>query len=133
MKILIGNFTLADSPDPVPMTNFRITGSGNIQEAQFFRAAARSFYDRGNQKTEITFDTSQVWTSQLAAENYVLLLRTMFPTQGLVTFIAGTKGQQTASRYLLNATVQNVQSSVLGFTSKHSFRVTGGVMKTSPN
>ena len=61
------------------------------------------------------------------------MLRTMFPTRGLVTFVAGIKGQQTASRYLVNATVQNVQSALTGWTTKHSFRITGGMMQTSPN
>jgi hypothetical protein len=133
MKILIGNFVLVDSPDPIPMTNLRIAGSGNIQPAQFFRASAVQFYDRGNQKTEITFDTTQLWPTQLAAETYILMLRTMFPTTGLVTFVAGVKGRQTASRYLLNAVVQNLQSSMLGAcTTKHSFRISGGVMQTTP-
>jgi hypothetical protein len=133
MRILIGNFVLADSPDPIPMTNFRVNGASNVQEAQFFRAAARAFYDRGNQKTEITFDTTQVWTSQLAAENYVLMLRTMFPTQGTVQFVAGVKGQQTASRYLLNAIVTNLQCSIAGWTTRQSFRISGGIMQTTPN
>jgi hypothetical protein len=133
MKILIGNFVLADSPDPVPMTNLRIANSGNIQPAQFFRASAMQFYDRGNQKTEITFDTTQLWPTQLAAETYILMLRTMFPATGLVTFIAGVKGRQTASRHLLNAVVQNLQSSMMGAcTTKHSFRISGGIMQTTP-
>jgi hypothetical protein len=134
MRILIGNFILADSPDPIPMTNLRIAGSGNVQPAQFFRAVAMQFYDRGNQKTEITFDTSQLWPNQLAAELYLLELRQKFPVTGLVTFIAGRKGTQTASRYLLNATVQNVQSSMMGAcTTKHSFKISGGIMQTTPS
>ncbi len=134
MKITIGTFTLADSPDPVPMTNLRIACAGNIQTAQFFRAAAAQFYDRGNQKTEISFDTTQLWPNQLAAENYLLMLRTMFPATGLVTFIAGVKGTQTASRYLRNAVVQNLQSSMLGAcTTRHTFRISGGIMQTSPS
>ena len=101
MKILIGNFVLADSPDPIPLTNLRITGSGNVQPAQFFRAAATQFYDRGNQKTEVSFDTTQLWPNQLAAETYILMLRTMFPTQGLVTFVARRQGH--ANRLALPA------------------------------
>jgi hypothetical protein len=133
VKILIGNFVLADSPDPIPLTNLRITGSGNVQPVQFFRATAMQFYDRGNQKTEISFDTTQLWPNQLAAESYILMLRTMFPTTGLVTFVAGVKGTQTASRYLLNAVVQNLQSSMMGAcTTKHSFRISGGIMQTTP-
>jgi hypothetical protein len=125
-------FTLADSPDPVPMQNFRINGSRNIQEAQFFRATARSFYDRGNRKTEVTFDATRVFTSQLAAESFILMHETQFPGQGLVTFIAGaTTG--TASRYLQNAVVDSIASSLSGCTTKHSYRITGGIMTTTPS
>jgi hypothetical protein len=133
MKITLGNFALADSPDPVPMQNFRINGSRNIQEAQFFRAIARSFYDRGNRKTEVTFETSRVFNSQLDAESFILMHETQFPGQGLVTFVAGASGKGTASRYLKNAVVESVSSSLTGCTTRHSYRITGGVMTTTPN
>ena len=126
-------FTLADSPDPVPMVNFRMNGSRNIQEAQFFRATTRQFYDRGNRKTEITFDTSRVFNSQVDAESFILMHETQFPGQGLVTFLAGVSGKQTASRYLKNAVGESVASSLSGCTTRHSYRITGGIMSTSPN
>ncbi len=126
-------FTLADSPDPVPMTNFRINGSRNVQEAQFFRATARQFYDRGNRKTEVTFDTARVFNSQLDAESFALMHETQFPGSGLVTFIAGVSGRGTASRYLKNAVVESVSSAISGCTTRHSYRITGGVMSTTPN
>src|SRR5882757_3192902 len=69
-------FTLADSPDPVPMVNFRMNGSRNVQEAQFFRATARSFYDRGNRKTEVTFDVTRVFADQVTAESFILMHET---------------------------------------------------------
>src|SRR5579863_4942654 len=83
------SFTLADSPDPVPMTNFRINGSRQIQEAQFFRAVAAAFYDRGNGRTEVTFETTRIFADQVTAESFILMHETQFPGQGLVTFIAG--------------------------------------------
>src|SRR6185312_3821840 len=92
------SFVLADSPSPVPMVNFRIDGSRNVQEAQFFRANAREFYDRGNRKTEVTFETTRVFGSQLEAESFILMHETQFPGQGLVTFVAGASGRATASR-----------------------------------
>jgi hypothetical protein len=133
LKITLNNFVLADSPDPVPMTNLRINGSRNIQEAQFFRAIARMFYDRGNRKTEVSFDTTRLFADQLSAESFLLMHETQFPGRGLVTLIAGQPGKQTASRYLVNAVVESVQSGLSGCTTKHSYRITGGVMQTSPN
>jgi hypothetical protein len=128
------SFVLADSPANIPLTNFKINGSRNIQEAQFFRATARSFYDRGNRKTEITFDTTRLFTNQVSAESFILMHETQFPGQFLVTFTAGVSGAgSTASRYLKNAVVESVASSLTGCTTKHSYRITGGVMATNPN
>ena len=134
MKILLGNFTIADSPDPIPLTNFRINGSRNVQEAQFFCATARSCYDRGNRKTEITFDTTRSFATQVLAESFILMHETQFtPAQGLVIFTAGRAGAATASRYLANAVVESVSSSLMGCTTRHSYRITGGIMTISPS
>lgn len=131
---LTTNFVLADSPANIPLKNFRINESDNIQEAQFFRAAAREFYDRGNSKTEITFDTTRQFADQVTAESFILLHATTFPSQGLVTFMAGVSGGgSTASRYLVSAAIESVASSLTGCTTKHSYRISGGVMSTSPN
>lgn len=128
------SFVLADSPSPVPMTNFRINGSRAVQEAQFFRANARTFYDRGNRRTEITFETTRQFADQVSAESFILLHETQFPGQFLATFMAGRSGGgSTASRYLKNAVVEAVSSSLVGCTTKHSYRITGGVMSTTPN
>jgi hypothetical protein len=127
------NFVLADSPANIPLTNFKINGSRNIQEAQFFRGKARAFYDRLNRKTEVTFDTTRLWPSQVAAESFILMHETQFPGTFLATFTAGISGGVTASRYLVNAVVESVGSSIAGCTTKHSYRIAGGVMATSPN
>lgn len=128
------NFVLADSPAAIPMTNFRINGTRNIQEAQFFRANARQYYDRGNRKTEVSFDTTRLFADQVSAESFILLHETQFPGQFNVAFVAGvTGGPATASRYLKNAVVESVGSATSGCTTKHSYRISGGVMSTSPN
>jgi hypothetical protein len=127
-------FVLADSPANIPLQNFRINGTRAIQEAQFFRAATRSFYDRGNRKTEITFETTRLFSDQVSAESFILLHETQFPGQFLATFTAGVSGgSATASRYLKNAVVESVASSISGCTTRHSYRITGGVMATTPN
>ena len=130
---LATSFTLADTPDPIPMRTFRVNNSDNIQEAQFFRAAAASYYDRGNQRTEITFETSRLFADQVSAESFILTHRNSFPNQGLVSFVAGASGGQQATRYLKNGTVQTVSSQLQGCTTHHSYRITGGIMQTTPN
>ena len=126
-------FTLADSPDPIPLANLRLSGSRAIQDAQFFRATNCVFYDRGNRRTEVTFDTTRLFASPVDAESFLLMHETQFPGRGLVTFIAGQKTGQTASRYLANAVVESVQSSLSGCTTRHRYRIVGGIMSASPN
>jgi len=130
---LPSSFVLADSPANIPCANFRVNGTRNIQEAQFFRATARSFYDRGNRQTEVTFETTRLFADQQTAEAFLLMHETMFPGQGLVTFTAGAPGGGTTSRYLVNAVVNSVESRMLGAcATKHTYRITGGAMATSP-
>ena len=125
---------LADSPAAIPLANFRINGSRNIQEAQFFRATARQFYDRGNRRTEITFDTTRLFADQVSAESFILLHETQFPGTFLAAFQAGVSGgAATATRYMKNAVVEAVASSISGCTTRHSYKISGGVMSTTPN
>jgi hypothetical protein len=133
VKITLNNFVLADSPDPVPMTNLRINGSRLVQEAVFLRAVARGEYDRGNRRTEITFDVTRLFKTQLEAETFLLEHETNVPGQGLLVFVAGQKGKSTATRYLKNAVVEALSSGMMGCTTRHSYLIVGGVMKIAPN
>jgi hypothetical protein len=133
MKITLNNFVLADSPDPVPMTNLRINGARLVQEAAFLRAVARGQFDRGNRRTEIMFETTRLFKSQLEAETFLLEHETNVPGSGLLVFVAGQKGKSTATRYLKNAVVESVSSAMTGCTTRHSYRIVGGVMKVSSN
>ena len=132
MKITFGTFVLADSPDPVPMTNLKINGDRIIQEEALVGAVARVFFDRGNRKTTVTFDTTRLFNSQLDAETFLLMHETQFPGQGLVTFFSGAIGQKNYTAYLANAVVNSVASALSGCTTRHSYRISGGVMTTTP-
>ena len=128
---------LADSPASIPLANFRINGGRNIQAAQFFRATAAQFYDRGNRRTEITFDTTRQFADQVSADEFHSLLHeTQFPGAGSSSraFTAGVSGgAATATRYLKNAVVEAVASSISGCTTRHNYKITGGVMSNNPN
>lgn len=128
-----GAFQLAASPDPIPMVNLRINGDRLIQEEALYGAAAKAFFDRGNHKTLVTFDVTRLQPSQLAAESFLLLHETMFPATGLVTFFSGIVGQLNFTSYLVNAAVQSVASSISGCTTRHSYRILGGVMSLTPS
>lgn len=127
------SFVLADSPAAVPLTNLRINATRAIQEAQWFRATARQFFDRGNRASIITFDTTRSFPDQVSAESFLLMHETQFPGQFNVTFQAGPGSGISVSRYLKNAVVQSVASSMTGCTTRHSYRISGGVMSTTPS
>ena len=131
MKISLNNFVLADSPDAIPLTNLRINGSRQIQQARFFRAASIQCYDRGNHRTEITFDTTRSFPDQVSAEKFLLDHESTFPGRGLVSFVAGRPGTPTATRYLPNAAVDSVHSSLRGCTTVHSYKITGGLLQST--
>ena len=126
-------FVLADSPANIPLTNLRINGDRVIQEEALFGADATAFFDRGNQRTMVTFDTTRLFDSQLDAETFLLMHETQFPGQGLVTFFSGNVGQKNYRAYLVNAVVNSVASAISGCTTRHSYRITGGVMSTTPS
>jgi hypothetical protein len=137
-----GTFTLIDSPDPIPYSNFQINDTRLIQEAQFFRGFARRNYDRGNLKTEISFDTTQKFNSQAQAEEYILMHGTSFPVLNsgagfgpfLVTIVAGVVGGgSTLTRFLKNAALETTHRSLMGCTGKFSYRITGGAMTKTAN
>ena len=133
MKISLGTFVLADSPDPIPMSNLKINGDRVIQEEALVGAVAKVFFDRGNRKTTVTFETTRLFASQLAAETFLLTHETQFPGQGLVTFFSGVLGQQTYTSYLVNAVVNSVGSSLTGCTTRHSYHISGGAMTLNPS
>jgi hypothetical protein len=127
------NFVLADSPAVVPITNFRINGGRILQQAQFFRADAAKYYDRGNRHTTVSFETTRQFPDATGAETFVLMHETQFPGQFLVIFTAGRGGSSAnSSRYLANAVVESVSTAIIGCTTRHSYRITGGTMSTSP-
>lgn len=125
--IAVGTFVLAQSPDPIPMTNLKVNGSRLIQKADLFRATAGSSYDRGNRRTEVTFETTRLFADQQTAETFLLQHETMFPGTGLVNFTSGS-GSGTFNCYLIAAVVETVQSAISGCTTKHSYKISGGVM-----
>jgi hypothetical protein len=125
------SFVLADSPAAIPLANLRLNAARSIQEAQLFRATARQFFDRGNRACVITFDTTRAFPDQVSAESFLLMHETQFPGQFNVTFQAGPGTGVTVSRCLKNAVVQSVSSSLTGCTTRHSYRISGGVITTS--
>ena len=126
------SFTLADSPGVVPYTGLTINGSRSIQTDPVVRGQSPVFSDRRNRQTEVTFNTTRLFADVPTAEAFLLTHETMFPDgqRFLVTFLSGN-GTTAGAKYLKNAVVQSVQSGVSGATTRHSYRIVGGVMTTT--
>ena len=106
------------------MTDLRINGSRVVQEEQLYNADARVFFDRANRKTEITFNTTRLFTAQGDAESFMLLHEAQFAVaQGTVSFVGAT-----VTTTLANAVVETVSSAMIGCTTRHSYRIVGGIM-----
>jgi len=126
------SFTLVDSPGIVPYTNLSISASRSIQRDNVVRARQPVFSDRRNRSTEVTFNTTRLFADPPTAEAFLMMHETMFPDgqRFLVTFQSGN-GVAVASKYLANAVVQSIQSTISGATTRHSYRITGGVFTTN--
>lgn len=122
MKIEFGSITLADSPATIPMTNLRVNGTNIVQEIALYAATAEAVADRGNEKTEVSFDTTRLFSSAAAAEDFILKHKANLRGNATLKF---TESDGSTIMNLLNAAVVSVQSAISGFTTKHSYRITG--------
>lgn len=114
------------------LTDYAVNGESIIKEAKFFRALQEKFYDRGNEKTVVTFTVSWGWPDIVAAETWLNLYNTKFPRIASVQFQSSTSGKS-ASTYLVNAAIHPASSKLKGCTTYHTHRIEGGIMTTRPN
>ncbi len=128
------SFVLGDSPVEIPITNFRVQSGRALQAALLFRSEAARFFERGNRHTTITFETTRQFADSASAEAFVLMHETQFPGQFLAVFTAGRSGTSgAAKRYLSNAVVESVTTAIIGCTTRHSYKITGGIMSLNSN
>ncbi|MDR2436174.1 MAG: hypothetical protein LBD33_02600 [Puniceicoccales bacterium] len=125
MKILIGNTVLAggveaqESPYDVTVRNER-----EVQIVGVLRGDAAVSYDRGNQRTILSFRVTRRHNSTEDAQKFILMHATHL---GNLSTSVTVIGEPSGDEYLLpNATVAGVQSSSFGSTSTHEYRIVGG-------
>lgn len=86
---------LAQAPD-----QFRLNCEQIVDEAEFFRAATRTFFPRGNDSVELSFVTHWVFGTLVAAETFVLTHTAQLPMtnadQGILQCICGEDSPATA-------------------------------------
>lgn len=107
MRISIANTLLADSADPAyAPTGIVLNGRQVIQETDFLRAAAATYYARGNRSTDLSFTTGRAFATHRLAQAFALQHCTSLPTGGSITVVCGEPGD-TENVYLQGAVVES--------------------------
>lgn len=111
MEITIAT-TLLASPDlalgRVGPAGLAVNGQQILDDADFFRAAAPTFFVRGTEGVTLQFSVTRLFSSVRAAEAFILLHFNSTPLEGLLTCTCGDAGD-TQTVYLRDAKVQTVQ------------------------
>ncbi len=126
---------LADHGKTAPK-NFKLDGKRAIEVTELFRAAEVKVYDRGNQSTEITFETAVVDDDNFAqnAEFFMFYGAVVGNLMGSadVVFNSFNVSTGTANSWTLpNAVVHGFGGTYIGDTLFRFFRITGGSIRST--
>jgi hypothetical protein len=84
-----------------------LNGQNIIDDAQFFRAAVPSFFERGGNGVTLQFSVERLFSSLKSAEVFLLTHFGALPRSGLITCLCGESGD-TQAVYLRNAVLEAV-------------------------
>jgi len=132
MLVSIGSFPLCDGTRSggVGVTRLRFRVQRMIQVADVFRGAEVETFDRGNRETTVTFEVSRTFTTQEAADVYVLQHEDIIPSSGIVTFVAFQPNGQIIARYLADGKVRTHELvEQIGVTTRHQYTIIGGTIQ----
>lgn len=100
MQITFGNTVLASpSLTGAPLFGLTLNGREIIQETDFLRAVAATFYARGNRTTELAFNVTRLFTTLREAQRFALTHATGLPSRGTLQVLVG-EGADTETVYL---------------------------------
>jgi hypothetical protein len=110
-----------------PVSNITINGARLFQTVGSLRAEFVQHFDRFNQETVISFDTTREHATAEDAMAFALLHEDLVPRQGLAEFTM-QYGSKTIRRWLADAAVTAVASRAAGIVTFHSYELRGGEM-----
>lgn len=128
MRISIAGVFLANGGREGP-GGFSVNGEGQVDEAQFFRALASTFYHRANESTRVSFTVHREHADEKAAEVFVLTHRSLLPKEGDVRFYCGFEGSE-QEVLLRDAVLTGSNGVYLGRSSRFNYTLVGGVPET---
>ena len=115
-----------------PVFNLTINGTRLVQTVAGLRAEDIRHFDRGNRETVISFSTYREHKNVEDAHAFALIHETEAPTQGLLVLTANF-GSKVVKRWVENAVLPKVLSTVVGIVTFHSYEIRGGgVLSTEP-
>ena len=131
MRILIDNILLADAEPAAGLTlsSVSLNGERIVDETTFFRAAARTYFDRGGQGVQLSLGVTREFPSLRLAQRFVLTHHNTVPGQGLIECIVGA-GADVESIYLEDAILQPQIVSLEGVAVGINYTIRGGRFST---
>jgi hypothetical protein len=130
-----GVLYLAGSPDDTERSfpeaaQLRFEGSVKVQSAAAVRAAGIRYFDRGNLTTMVRFETTRIFASEAAAEEFAGNYDAPPPpSPGLLVFQTTGPAEGEAYLYLPRAVIQPPQRQVSGRAVTLAYTATGGTMR----
>jgi hypothetical protein len=136
VKVKIGTTWLAGHPDDPyksQVSGWRQNGTRLIQEARYLRAEDVQVFDRRNKQTRISFSVTRYHSTTDAAEAFAVQHFDDIPGRAHITIEIQREGGGTILRYLRNAVILSVDSTLHGRTTRHTYQITGGaILKQDP-
>lgn len=128
MRIKFANIFLSNGGLEGP-SGLTVNGEQVVDEAQFFRALAATYYARGNDSTEVGFTVSREHGSHKLASVFMLMHRRNVPKEGDLIVYCGDPGdeQQVA---LIGAVLVSSGASFEGVSSTTTYTIRGGLPQT---
>jgi hypothetical protein len=121
---LVNNLEIPATEDGIFINGVFVT-----DEAEFLRGTQIEVFDRGNDRTLITFSTTRSHESVAASEKFVLEHRELVPRRCLISLISDYD-EERVERFIKDACIPEVSSRARGATSFHSYRIIGGRITT---
>lgn len=125
MRIRLDSSTLCDG-SPLAPSQLSINGTLVVDEEHFYRAAAASFFPRGNRSTVLSLTVELSFDSAAEACRYALLRPSTVPASGLLA-VDLSDG---STLYLPDCACESVSPQILGSSVRTTYTLKGGLFTT---
>lgn len=125
MRICLDSSTLCDGS---PLAPWQLSSNGTlvVDEEHFYRAAAASFFPRGNRSTVLSLTVEQSFDSPAEAYRYALLRPSTVPASGVLAVDLADG----STLYLPDCACESVSPQILGVSVRTTYTLKGGLFTT---